>query len=344
VFIEVYTPDFLQVCEDHGREERQLRRCLGEVGLVVGDRGIALDAVDPGRWGQVSMLGRLDPEMPSTSNAIEWLNGHMNDDTPRNNTFWGSLERIDDIFTEKIINFDVCLRHNVRRRGVVYQRLRAVPMDQVMREIGFFGSHDDSCPCGETVMTSRMYRLNIPCNHRVFLVRARGDFCYNAEAFPRGLEEPLPQIERLAGLVLLGRAPGQFGWEILPVEVHERDNFRDGEIEHLVRLIVRDAYAQRRREEVRAFVEDQLPRLPGSAFALHESSEFWEVHRAGLQLFRSGSPGDGLVPRRGAGEHRDSSDSSDDGEYDPHIAPRGRGGSSPDRGLAMDTRRSRAMD
>jgi hypothetical protein len=29
VFTEIYTPDFLKVCEDHGPEEKQLRCCLG---------------------------------------------------------------------------------------------------------------------------------------------------------------------------------------------------------------------------------------------------------------------------------------------------------------------------
>jgi hypothetical protein len=88
VFIEIYTPDFLQVCEDHGPEEKQLKGCLGKVGLMMAEDGIAFADSDRTRWREVSMLGRLDTNMPSTSNAIECLNEHGNERTPRNNTFW----------------------------------------------------------------------------------------------------------------------------------------------------------------------------------------------------------------------------------------------------------------
>jgi hypothetical protein len=86
-FIEVYTPDFLQVCENHGTEEKQLKCCLEKVGLVMAEDGIAFPDSDRSRWRTVSMLERLDTKMPSTSNAIECVNGHMNERTPRNNTF-----------------------------------------------------------------------------------------------------------------------------------------------------------------------------------------------------------------------------------------------------------------
>jgi hypothetical protein len=116
VFIEVYTPDFLQVCENHGTEEKELKCCLEKVGLVIAEDGIAFADSDRSRWRAVSMLERLDTKMPSTSNAIECLNGHMNERTPSNNTFWGSLHRIRTIFTLKIIHFGACLRRNIRNQ------------------------------------------------------------------------------------------------------------------------------------------------------------------------------------------------------------------------------------
>jgi hypothetical protein len=79
--------------------------------------------------------------------------------------------------------------------------------------------------------------------------------------------------------------------------VDERHNFRNREIEHLIHLIVKDAYSQSRREEVRAFVEDQLRQLSNTAFALHESDGFWEVHRAGVRLFRADSLEGKVIPR-----------------------------------------------
>jgi hypothetical protein len=170
VFMEVYTPDFLQVCEDHGPEEKQLRCCLEKVGLVMGDNGITFAPLGRIQWPEVSMLARVDTKMPSTSNAIECLNGHMNENTPRDNTFWGSLHRIYAIFTEKITDFSDCLHHNVRhQRRLVYQRVRALDTDRMLCEIDFLESREDFCSCGETIFSSQMYRLDIPCSHRVFL-------------------------------------------------------------------------------------------------------------------------------------------------------------------------------
>jgi hypothetical protein len=119
VFTEVYTPDSLQVCEDHGHEEEQLKRCLEKVGLMMAEDGIAFAGPDWTRWCQVSMLERLETKMPRTSNAIECLNGHMNERTPRNNTLWGSLPRIGAIFTRKIAGFGACLRHNIQESASI---------------------------------------------------------------------------------------------------------------------------------------------------------------------------------------------------------------------------------
>lgn len=40
---------------------------------------------------------RIDHKMPSTSNNIESKHGHLNEITPRNNTFLGSIHRLNSI-------------------------------------------------------------------------------------------------------------------------------------------------------------------------------------------------------------------------------------------------------
>jgi hypothetical protein len=157
VFKEEYIPDFLQVCETHGPEEAQLKLRLGKVGLGMTPDG--LEVADQQRWSQVSMLERVGTTMPSTTNTIECLNGHMNEATPRNNTFWGSLHRIAWIFTRKIDSFPICVQHNLRNeRRQIYKQLGSTSVARMQREVQFFGTTADSCRCGQTILAAQMIR------------------------------------------------------------------------------------------------------------------------------------------------------------------------------------------
>jgi hypothetical protein len=79
------------------------------------------------------MLERLETKMPSTSNAIECLNGHMNESTPRSNTFSDSLHRIGMIFTEKMTNIIEASASGVLK--IIAQEGDAVPCGEPIAEI-----------------------------------------------------------------------------------------------------------------------------------------------------------------------------------------------------------------
>jgi hypothetical protein len=305
VFFEDYTPDFLQVCEAGGTEKKQLDRCLLKVGLAMGPDSIVI--ADDTRWSQVSMLKRIGTNMPSTTNTIESLNGHMNDTTPRNNTLWGALIRIEWIFTHKIDNFDYCVRHNLRReRRQVLKRLSTVTADRMRREVQFFETRPDSCSCGQTALTSPMYEIDIPCSHRVFLAEQNGpagSFLFPPEAARRQLS--------VIGSVPEGMTRCVVTHDEITVGEEDRHNPRDMEVDRLVGLIVKNAHAQRRKKEVREFVDANL--REGTRFALQESDSFWEVHRQGVADFRVGGS------RRAAATSMDS-DSDSDSDSDWYAA------------------------
>jgi hypothetical protein len=73
---------------------------------------ICYEEPDGIRWRQVSMLERLGPNMPPTSNTIACMNGHVNEDTPCDNTFWASQHRPTGAITQKIDNFTHCAIDN----------------------------------------------------------------------------------------------------------------------------------------------------------------------------------------------------------------------------------------
>jgi hypothetical protein len=336
VFIAVYVPDFLQVCENHGREEAQLRLALGKAGLVMREDRIDYEDPQETRWRQVSMLARLDTNMPSTSNTIECLNGHMNESTPRNNTFWGSLHRISDIFDSKIRNFVQCVRHNHRhQRRRVWKRVRALPTDRMLREIDYFESRPEFCSCGETRFACRMYRVDVPCSHRVFLLEQR-PLPDRPLAVRPGLEEPELQVGPLRGDPPVELTRCQINYDVFATEVDEQNDLRNKEVDWLVHLIVRDARAQKRRDEVREFVERFLPEASCTQFALQESNGFWEVHNQGIAHFW----GVRRVQRRGG----DSDDDDYEEDDDDYTAPRSRARALPPLQVSIQSRRSQPKD
>jgi hypothetical protein len=322
VLWEDYTPDFLQVCENHGQEEKQLRLALARIGLAMGQEGIAFADPERTRWRQVSMLERLDTRMPSTSNTIESLNGHMNDTTPRHNTLWGALLRIEWIFSHKIECFQDCVYHNQRyERRQVVKRLRGLPPDQMAREITFFQSEEDCCPCGQTIFASQMYRLDIPCSHRLFLME-QNHVPARQVMFPR---ESRDKMNRL-----LGQSPEDLPkclvtYEVLSAEAVKRETSREREVQRLVRRIMGDVHAPRMASLIRDWVEANLQ--AGSRFALQESDVFWDVHRRGVQVFMHKR----REPRKPSRGRNQVDDSDSDVEWKvPNSVRRGRPGMTPE--------------
>jgi hypothetical protein len=170
VFVNTYTLPFIQVYRSDGPEKAQMIRCLKKVGLVF--NGISIRYAEPhrARWRQVSMLERFDTKMPTTSNTIECLNGHLNERTPRFNTFWGSLHRLRELIIQRIDNFHNCLVHNMRyEQRKARRRCRCLPAARMRRELGFFCTTSDQWRCGETRFACELYRADIPCSHRLAL-------------------------------------------------------------------------------------------------------------------------------------------------------------------------------
>jgi hypothetical protein len=276
---KLYAPDFTEVCAEGGPQMAQLVRCLKKVGLQFINGDFVYTDPFKTRWNQVSMLARVGTRMPSTSNTIESLNGRLNGRTPRYNCFWGSMHRLREAIMKKTESFIFSVRHNLNyETRKAQRRSEHVPAGRMQREMQFFWTSERACLCGETVLASEMHRRDVRCSHRLAYWRLRhaGERFVPTEGHP-GPIQPL----NLSG-------------ELVPCVVREnlvtRPVFAPGdpagqiEREHLVKLIVRDAHAQKRRDEVREFVETHLGQ--SAEFALGESASFLDVHRAGVTVFR----------------------------------------------------------
>jgi hypothetical protein len=61
--------------------------------------------------------------------------------------------------------------------------------------------------------------------------------------------------------------------------------YHDHEVDRLVTKIARDAHAQTKKNEIRAWVEDNL--VESDEFAIGESLSFLAVHHAGIPKFKA---------------------------------------------------------
>ena len=102
--------------EQHGEKahddmKKQLNVILEKVGLTFSDK---IEIAQKKRWKQVSLYERIKKAMPSTTNSLESLHGHINADVPRRQNFFHSLKKLIKWLNSKIVNFSKLLKKNFK--------------------------------------------------------------------------------------------------------------------------------------------------------------------------------------------------------------------------------------
>jgi hypothetical protein len=107
-----YAPHLTQILNDSAHDTKALERLkkeFGKAGLVYETGKIVISKE---RWKSVFMYTRSQEGLPSTTNCLESIHGHLNEDTPRNNTFGGSLCRLQQQMLVSISGFSTAARRN----------------------------------------------------------------------------------------------------------------------------------------------------------------------------------------------------------------------------------------
>lgn len=86
---------------------------LNYVGLTFENDEISVKNTE--RWEEVSLMERIKYKMPTTTNSIESVHGHLNEATPRNNLFFSSIFRIIMSINTQIKQFNEKVHHNYRK-------------------------------------------------------------------------------------------------------------------------------------------------------------------------------------------------------------------------------------
>ena len=121
-------------------------------------------------WEHVSQMHRAKYKMPSTTNALESLHGHLNAIVPRRNDFYSALKRLVDFTIIKTHNFRKAYQTNYRRAcRKITQRYEGMFKVIVEKEIEQYNTTIESCECGETKLLSSMLLIDLPCSHRMKL-------------------------------------------------------------------------------------------------------------------------------------------------------------------------------
>jgi hypothetical protein len=127
--------------------------------------------IDPSsrkRWAEVSQCVGVQWRMPSTTNSLESIHGHLNEATPRRNDFWASLKRLADHIDNGIKRWPEAVRHNFNHAcRVSIDRISKIGEVESQDQIRTFRSTSLDCPCGETVYLSGMYNCPLPCCHMI---------------------------------------------------------------------------------------------------------------------------------------------------------------------------------
>jgi hypothetical protein len=161
-----YEPRFAEAITDpNSPQGKHLLKMLRMVGLGMTNGRIGVD--DQVKWDAISMIKRVEVNLPSTSNALESFHGHANEQTPRRNDFLPSIVRASTMMIRKTLSFRASLEANfaiVVRKA--HRRAKNTDPEILSREREQYETTIADCGCGETRHYSAMYRIHCPCSHQ----------------------------------------------------------------------------------------------------------------------------------------------------------------------------------
>ena len=162
MFVSIYSDAFS--CYINTETFKELQKCLAKAGLNYDCEKKEITIANFGIWETISQIERVKFAMPSTTNALEALHGHLNSAVPRRNTFWPAMTRLVSFIITKENKFEKSLRTNFNRECRLIRK-RCLDSISMAKQCVYYNTTNETCECGETALTSRMFRLTIPCSH-----------------------------------------------------------------------------------------------------------------------------------------------------------------------------------
>lgn len=161
-----FSEQFTQICLEKPEEITKINLILSKIGhIFTGDQ---ITIQNDTKWDKISLLRRIKYSMPSTTNTLEAMHGHLNKRSPRRNTFFNSLFRIIEELNSKYYKINERIQHNYyHTKQKTIQTLQAIDPLSISDQIAYYGSTEEECDCGQNKLESANYKFDIPCIHRI---------------------------------------------------------------------------------------------------------------------------------------------------------------------------------
>ena len=151
-------------------ERKELNDTLNKVGLAFINQKVII--INKDRWKQCSITERIQLKMPSCTNQIESMHGHLNAQISRRNEFFHSLKKLIDMIQTKKNTFEALFKKNYpRHKKKINDILQNTPPEIVESQIKYYETNLESatCTCGESALISSMMEAKIPCTHLIHM-------------------------------------------------------------------------------------------------------------------------------------------------------------------------------
>jgi hypothetical protein len=146
-------------------DTESVKVALKKIGLNVNNDSIFIES---NLFRQSCAAYRITQGIPLSTNQIEAVHGHLNDDTPRKNIFISSIRRIINLIFKRYYHFeDDVYRNFARQINKLSQKYQFSKKD-LEHYCSLYESEADKCKCNQTKRLSFLFGLDIPCVHRIF--------------------------------------------------------------------------------------------------------------------------------------------------------------------------------
>ena len=164
--LQIFSDHFTTICTENPEEFTKINKILLKVGLFFLDGQITIQNLN--KWKKVSLLSRVDACMPSTTNTLEAMHGHINESCPRRNTFFSSMYRLISEMETKYQNISQRIKHNYNyTKNSTMKMLQNTDLTEMQKMISFYQTENGHCTCGQNKLQSSNYKIDIPCVHRL---------------------------------------------------------------------------------------------------------------------------------------------------------------------------------
>ena len=159
---------YLNTIIEDGENLNMKNEYLLKIGLEFKMKRIKIS--DKHKYSRFSLLYRKPMGIPTTSNHLESIHGHLNYITPRKKNFFRLVNNLMLFITNSTLNVNKKISKNYHKRIQKVSKLFEV-MDKIVikEETDVFFSKIESCCCGDSFKENTLFDEYIPCIHQIFL-------------------------------------------------------------------------------------------------------------------------------------------------------------------------------